>query len=111
MDCAVLADARGDPGVPANDSSIAWSSPERLSGRAAGQSRLTDQRGAFLNRSRSELTDDLARPVRAALPSKLPLMPTKRRVRARKSKGTKIASTIRYRDAVRTTNARGPGAI
>jgi hypothetical protein len=69
MDCEVLADARGDPGVPANDYSIAWSARERnltlrpllfgtddfgnhavgissegLSRRAAGQSRLP---GAF----------------------------------------------------------------
>src|SRR6516225_4489232 len=29
MDCEALADARGDPGVPANDYSIAWSARER----------------------------------------------------------------------------------
>ena len=51
MDCAVLADARGDPGVPANDYSIAWSArgnpawPEAWNplGRLPGEKQFADQ--------------------------------------------------------------------
>src|SRR6516162_1416593 len=59
MDCEALADARGDPGVPANDYSIAWSARERNltlwpSTPALGRGRV--QRAAL--RGASALWDD-----------------------------------------------------
>jgi hypothetical protein len=48
-----------------------------------------------------------ARPPRAALPRNLPRTPTTRRVRATTSKRTRNAGTMRYRGAVRTSDAIG----
>jgi hypothetical protein len=59
---------------------------------------------AYLGKLWAECAD--ARPPRAALPSKQPLTPTRRRVRATTSKRTRGFRTKRYRDAVRTTNLR-----
>jgi hypothetical protein len=55
MDCEVLADARGDPGVPANDYSIAWSPRRRLVAGARSKRTGKPCQGAAMPNGRCKL--------------------------------------------------------